>query len=330
MDTALRQDLEAEMCKGGQASVRNLAAAEAAILRGQFNVAKVLRALAHSQRLQAMEAARMLASELDPVDLFRTVLGELESSVDYDRLEPSADSTIKAKLGRSAIVQQRSKELLLRSLKSLETHGDIMESDVAQHLWGCYGCGLIAEGDRPDACPVCGSLAPEFEWFGPFYATTHEHLGQLTPSEILTTLEAVPDQLAAISQVDDDLLARKPSTEEWCVKEILGHMLETELLFLQRVKIILAEQGVPNIDTPVPPWKLQEGKGYEKMPAGELLDRMRQVRSTSLEVVRRLGPKEWARRGTLRGTATTLLERGTWLANHDRGHLAQIRRLCGN
>ena len=33
---------------------------------GQFDLAKVLRALAHTQRVQAMTAARVLAQEMDP------------------------------------------------------------------------------------------------------------------------------------------------------------------------------------------------------------------------------------------------------------------------
>ncbi|MGN6700540.1 MAG: hypothetical protein ACTHMR_20490, partial [Thermomicrobiales bacterium] len=45
---------------GGAGYVRDLAAAEAAVLSGQFNLAKVLRALAHAQRVQALAAARLL------------------------------------------------------------------------------------------------------------------------------------------------------------------------------------------------------------------------------------------------------------------------------
>ena len=106
-------------------------------------------------------------------------------------------------------------------------------------------------------------------------------------------------------------------------------MLETDLLFARRVTTLLREQGVPNLDTPVPPWKLQEGKGYEELPLSELLRRLREARSMSLDLVRGLRPEDWARRGTVRGASTSLLDLGTWLANHDRGHLAQIQDLAG-
>ena len=105
-------------------------------------------------------------------------------------------------------------------------------------------------------------------------------------------------------------------------------MLETDILFAKRVRTLLEGQGVPDLTTPIPPWKLHEGKGYEQMPSDELLKRLRETRRASLALVRDLNPGQWSRRGTLRGTSTSLLDLGTWLANHDLGHSAQIRRLC--
>jgi rubrerythrin len=322
--------LIAQAHDGGYEYVRNLVAAEAAILRGQFNVAKVLRAAAHAHRVLAMEAARLSSSELPPVDLLQANLSELESALDQaPRTQEELDTDVKAKLKQSTAVRERARDLILRSIKSLETHADVMESDVAQSLWGCYNCGYIAEGSRPDLCIICSASGAEFEWFGPFYAATPEHLGQLTPAQILTTMEAVPNKVAEIiSGVDDEILSHKPSEQEWCVKEIVGHMLETDLLFAKRVTTLLEEQGVPDLTTPTPPWKLHEGKGYEQMPADELLERLRQTRFASLAIVAGLKPEQWSRRGTLRGTSTSLIDLGTWLGNHDLGHSAQIRRLC--
>ncbi len=333
MKSILNNKLIAELHKGGYANVRNLAAAEAAVLNGQFNVAKILRACAHAQRLLAMEAARLLASDFDAADLLETILEELQdkSAPEVFITAPDLDSATQAKLDQFTEVRKRLQDVIHRSLASLSANHDILEGDVHQSLWGCYGCGYIAEADRPDSCPVCGALGVEFEWFGPFYAKTPEHLGQLTPVEILVTLEGIPDQVAgAISGTSDDKLRHKPSEGEWCVKEIVGHMIETDLLFSQRVRVVLEGQGIPVIPRSAPPWKLHEGKGYEELTAGELIERLRQARLKSIELVRDLKPEHWIRQGMLIATTTSVLDLGTWLANHDLGHLAQIRRLCGN
>jgi hypothetical protein len=98
---------------------------------------------------------------------------------------------------------------------------------------------------------------------------------------------------------------------------------------MRRVHALLSNQSLPNLDTPVPPWKLQEDRGYETLPGAEILGRLSQAREETVALVRGLKQEDWTRAGTIRGTTTTLLDLGTWLANHDRGHLVQIRHLAG-
>ena len=330
MNADLNHQMIAEVQKGGQAYVRNLAMAEAAVLNGQFNVAKVLRASAHTQRVLATQAARLLAAGWDAVNVLEIILTELEEGTTTEVLAvaPDFDRATQARLKQFIVVRERLRDVIRRSLTSLSENDDVLEGDVPQSLWGCYGCGYIAEVELPDACPICGALGVEIEWFGPFYSKTLEHLGQLTPPEISATLDAVPGRVASmIAEVGDDELRRKPSEGEWCVKEIIGHMIETDRLFSLRVKVMLEEQGIPVIPRPAPPWKLHEGKGYEELSATKLLERLQQARSESLVLVRGLTPQQWIRQGTLSGATTSVLDLGSWLANHDRGHMAQIRRL---
>ena len=331
MDSRIRDRTMAEVDRSGAAYVRNLALAEAAVLRGQFNAAKVLRALAHTQRVQALDAARLLVDDVNPHEALRINLAELEQGRD-DGLAARADADASSQhwAERRAAVRERAQDIARRAMTSLEGRDDVKEADVALFVWGCHGCGYLVEGDLPHACPVCGALAAEFAWFGPFYSSTPEHLGQLGPAEILAILEAVPDEIeAAIGAVDEERLRARPSPDEWCAAEIVGHMVETELLFARRVRTVLAAEGEPSLDSPVPPWKLHEGQGYEELPVPELLERVRETRAATVELVRGLTPEDWSRSGTIRGVGTTLLDLGTWLANHDRGHLAQIRRLAG-
>jgi hypothetical protein len=188
MNPDLNQQLIAEIHTGGHVYVRNLAAAEAAILKGQFNLAKVLRASAHAQRMLSMEAARLLASDWDPTELPQRIVTELEheSAPEVNTTAPDIDSAVEAKLAQFAAVRERLKDIALRSLASLRANKDV----------------------------------------------------------------------------------------------------------------------------------------------DQLLERLGRTRSASLELVRGLKPEQWTRQGTLLGTMTSVLDLGSWLANHDQGHLAQIRRLC--
>ncbi len=303
------------IAQGGRAYVRNLAGAETAIERGQFNVAKVLRAAAHTQRTLAMQAARQLVADMTAEELLQLISVDLAAVPDLP--------------GINEVAHQSLTSIIDRSLASLAENPDILEKDVAIIMMGCYNCGLLTEQSPLEQCPHCGALAVELEWFGPFYAETPEHLGQLTPEDIITTLTATPDQVAAvIAGVDDAALSRKPSAEEWCAKEIIAHIFETDLAFVERVRTILETQGVPLLPRAKPPWKLHEGKGYETYSAEALLARFREIRAETLALVRGLTAQDWVRRGTLMGSTPSILDLGTWIANHDKGHLPQVRRLC--
>ena len=326
------QDLIEQIRIGGIAYVRNLSAAEDAVQKGQFNIAKVLRAAGHTQRILAMGAARLMAADTDKSDLLELILKELtdgESRNIFETLSKD-QSEYQEKLKLFEKVKERLIDILNRSLESLKSNDDVQDSDVNQFIWGCYGCGYLVEGAPPDACQVCGALGVEFEWFGPFYAGTPEHLGQLSPQEMIRILEFIPMEVSkVISGVDDKVLSEKHSEEEWCIKEIVGHIIETDKLFVKRIDTVLRAQGVPEIPRTTPPWKLHEGMGYENLSAAELIYRLQETRSNSLKQIKDLKDEDWMRQGTLMGTTNSILDLGSWLTNHDRGHLAQIKSLLG-
>lgn len=322
--------LTSELRAGAIAYVRNLVAAEEAVSRGQFNVAKISRAAAHSQRTLAMNAARLLQPGPDATTLFNGVVAELQAGqASYEDIEPGPDeSPLANRLQEAAVVRQQLLEILERSIESLRDNSDVLESDVDLYLRGCYRCGNIMEG-RPELCDVCGALPTEFEFFGPYYSGTPEHLGQLQPESMARILEASPGQLAAaILTVDDQVLSRKPSPDEWSVKEIVGHLIETHDLFQEIAREVLTATGLPDVSKPVPPWKTHEGKGYEEMPAAELVARFERTCSRSLALVQSLTPEQWQRQGIAYGSIRTMVDLGTWLTNHDPAHLAQIQQLC--
>jgi rubrerythrin len=316
---------------GGAAYVRNLAVAEDAVIRGQFNLAKVLRAAAHSQRIIAMRMARLYPDKDDHLHLLHIILSEIQgrNEIEFFQTGPYAKVLESEELNQLIEVKERLKDIILRAIEGLENNGDITDKDVDQSIWGCYGCGYLVEGDSPDACPLCGALGVEFEWFGPFYSSTPEHLGQLSPDKIIQTLESIPEKIESIlSGADEEILVRKSSDDQWCVKEVIGHIIETDKAFVQRVKSILQSQGITAIPRSIPPWKLHEGKGYETKSASELVNYLSRVREESLVLVRELKPESWIRKGTVMGKTISILDLGTWLANHDQGHLSQIRKLC--
>lgn len=291
-----------------------LAAAELAVLRGNFNAAKVFRAVALAERVTAVEFAKHATAEL-PDDARVALL-----LADFSRGLPAGTSD------QLVSARETVRRVLERSSGSLRSNPDILESDVNQLLWGCHLCGAVSEGNRPETCAICGAPPPDLEMFAPFFAQSAERIGRLTPDAILDTLKAIP---AAVSEAAvafaEVRLDWRPSESEWSAREIVAHMTETDLLFAERARAILSDPpGL--IDGNVRPWLLHKDRGYDGLSLDELLARHRAARAETLRVVDALPHESWARRASLRGAQATLLDFGTWIANHDVGHLAQLNR----
>lgn len=331
MERSTREALQREVAIGGQAYVRNLSAAETAVLQGQFNVAKILRAAGHTQWVLAMNAARLLQPRIDGPQLFHAILDELDLADGGLSLGEAEDANpdVDAILERNQRVRDRLQDILERGLASLTANPDVLEKDVSIFLWGCYNCGYLVEETKPAQCPLCAAPSAELANFGPYYNDTPQHLGRLLPQEMLMSLAAAPDDLAAaVKGVSAAAFVRKPTPEEWAIWELMAHLIETDRLFLELVPGLLADAEVKPLVFREVPWKLHEGKGYESWSAAQLVEEFRQVRSDLLGLIRDLTPELWSRYASRPGRITSVLDLGRWVANHGIGHIVQIRRQC--
>jgi len=331
MEKSLTEALRREVTIGGSAYVRNLSAAETAVLQGQFNVAKILRAAGHTQWVLAMNAARLLQPRIDGPQLFHAILDELDLADGGVATGEAgdADAAADAILERNQRVREQLRDILERGLVSLAANPDVLEKDVSIFLWGCYNCGYLVEEAKPAQCPLCAAPSAELAKFGPYYNDTPQHLGRLLPGEVLAALATAPDDLAAaVAGVSATAFARKPTPEEWSVWELMAHLIETDRLFLELAPGLLADAEVKPLVFREAPWKAHKGKGYESWSAAELVEEFRQARSEMLDLIRDLTPELWSRYASRPGRITSVLDLGRWVANHDIGHIAQIRRQC--
>jgi hypothetical protein len=180
-------------------------------------------------------------------------------------------------------------DILDRSVDSLRQHRDVMESDVAQFLWGCYECGYIAETAQPETCPT---------------------------EEIEAILQESPKTMAtAVAGLPDDLLRRRPTPDEWCMKEIAGHMVDVTELFMERVRNILDSATPTAFNSPIPPWRILEGKGYPAMEVQEIVTRFHQTTEAVLARIHSFSGKEWTRAVLHHGKSCNILDLGPWLAS---------------
>jgi hypothetical protein len=146
----------------------------------------------------------------------------------------------------------------------------------------------------------------------------------MTPGEIAGFLETSGQAYASLLRIlPPEVASWKPAPDEWCVNEVVGHVIEAEKRgFADRIQNILREDE-PALEPWDQPGVTRARRDCERRPDG-LRTEFEQVRRQSLELVRSLKPLYLERGGVhptvARLTANDLLHE--WV-HHDANHLRQ-------
>jgi DinB family protein len=146
----------------------------------------------------------------------------------------------------------------------------------------------------------------------------------VTPGEVAALLESSGQAFAAtLDALTPELASWRPAPGEWCVNEVVGHVIEAEKNgFAGRIKVIL---GADEPDLPT--WDreriIKDRDDCARDPK-ELKRELTEVRRESVKLVRSLRPEQMPRGGLHpqvgRLTVDELLHE--WV-HHDGNHLRQ-------
>ena len=317
-----------------RAAVASLAAAERAIEEGRFNIAKVLRAAAHSSRVRGLELERLAAAGMPSTDRVRAerehqhqaaaALGEL-----VHEAERAGDRALAERLTRLLHATHETARVLDAGATSLVNNRDISESDVAQYLFVCTGCGRIAEASTGEACPLCGALPPEFAGYFPFFMKSDENLGRRRPTEIIEMLRGDPDRLEdAVRDVEESVVLSAPGPGEWCMVEVAGHMVDVATIFNDRLRVHLGQGPADPAVADKIPWLLTRERAWREQSIADVVKLFRGEVDRALELLGTLeDASAWGDKVKVLMGRATIIELGTWFANHNLAHLQQILAL---
>ncbi|MEO1059855.1 MAG: DinB family protein [Actinomycetota bacterium] len=143
-------------------------------------------------------------------------------------------------------------------------------------------------------------------------------------AEIEAALTSLPDVLGALlAPVDGAALRERPEPGEWCVLEVIGHLIACDGdAFRDRIVAIARADGRI---APFRPWDAINARDFAAEPLADLLDELRSEREASVRLLRSLTPSELVAVGTFadgrRFTAGDFVAEWPY---HDRDHLQQI------
>ena len=110
---------------------------------------------------------------------------------------------------------------------------------------------------------------------------------------------------------------------KWTLKEVLGHLVDDERIFLYRA--LCVARG----DTrPLPGFDENEyvaGAGFEARSVQSLLDEYRVVRESAIAFFDSLTEEQWMRRGIVNGYEASVRGLAFHIAGHELHHLRTVR-----
>jgi hypothetical protein len=150
-------------------------------------------------------------------------------------------------------------------------------------------------------------------------------LGLAGPGDPAAALEAtIPELRSLVTEAGGDLRTR-PAEAEWSVIELVGHMLDAEMVSTTRLRWILAQ------DRPDLPGYDQDGwvaaLGYAGADPARLISTWDALRRANIELWRSTPSQLRSRAGVHRERGDESFElTARLLAGHDRFHIEQARR----
>jgi hypothetical protein len=150
------------------------------------------------------------------------------------------------------------------------------------------------------------------------------YIDQVADGDILDTLEKQGRETAAeLERIPEERSGHRYAAGKWSMREVLGHVNDTERLFVFR-----AFWFARGFDTPLPSFDQHiaaAASGADSRTWASLIDEFRSVRAATLSFFRALPSDAWARRGIASDNPFTVKSLAFMAAGHVTHHLKVLR-----
>ena len=158
--------------------------------------------------------------------------------------------------------------------------------------------------------------APENSEHAPYYA---RYISLVESTDILDTLADQPHEtVSLLSRFTEDHGDDRYQPEKWSVKEVLGHVIDTERIFAYRALRIAR-----NDKTPIEGFEQDDYVPYGlfgRRSLNDLIEEFNCVRHASLLLFRNLDADAWSRRGIASENEVSVRAIAYIIAGHELHH----------
>jgi uncharacterized damage-inducible protein DinB len=153
------------------------------------------------------------------------------------------------------------------------------------------------------------------------------YVGHITPTDAVVALQRQESDIRALANVATASADLRYAAGKWSVKEVVGHMIDAERIFIYRLLRIGRGDR-----TPLPPFDenayVMSANAAERTMA-DLSDEMASVRASAIALVKSLSDRALASVGTVRAGEISARAQVFVIAGHFEHHLRILRDRYG-
>jgi uncharacterized damage-inducible protein DinB len=202
-----------------------------------------------------------------------------------------------------------------RSLVLHNQHVIILETFVVPSRSKIIGLLSLEEIPEMNANPT--AIAPDESEFAPYYA---KYTSRVKSEDIVATLEAqIEKSTAVLGKITESESAFRYASNKGSIRQMLGHMIDTERIFSYRALRIARGDK-----TPIEGFEQDDyvsNGPFEHRTMAELLDEFKTVRRASVFLFRGLGREAWTRRGIASNHEVTVRALAYIIVGHEVHHM---------
>lgn len=150
------------------------------------------------------------------------------------------------------------------------------------------------------------------------------YVSLVADGDILSVLSRQSDDtLALLKSIPESQAAFRYAPDKWSIKEVVGHMIDTERIFAYR-----ALRFARNDRTPLPGYEqddyIRHGS-FDEYPLEDLSAEFESVRRSTLFLFKHLEEAAWMRRGAANGSEVSVRALAYIIAGHELHHREVLR-----
>ncbi len=157
---------------------------------------------------------------------------------------------------------------------------------------------------------------PDASEHAPYYS---RYISLVSGHDILAALDEQPrTTLPLFSALNEQQANYRYAADKWSVKEMFGHVIDTERIMSYRAMRIAR-----NDRTPIEGFEQDDYVRYSDLahvPMGQLIEEFEAVRKGTLLLLRKLTPEAWLRRGIANNNEISVRALAYVIAGHELHH----------